>query len=60
MDKRNVSGLRNLRFAVVTPQDVVVSLHQHPDGAEKARASYPLGAEFEVVELVDPIGYRQH
>ena len=59
-EKINVAGLSQLRFAVVNQQDYVVSLHQHPDGAETARRAYRLGDEFHVVELLDPIGYKQY
>ncbi len=60
MEKRNVAGIPQLSFAVVTKQDVAISVHQHPDAAERSRKALPYPDEFEVVELLDPIGYRQH
>lgn len=34
-------GLNHLRFAVVGRDDYVVSLHQHPDAAERFAADSP-------------------
>ncbi len=59
MDIRNVSGIQHLKFAVVTPENVAVSLHQHPDAAERFRAASPLKDILEVVELQDEIWWRQ-
>lgn len=59
MEKRDVKELGQLRFAVVTRQNIVVSLHQHPDAAERFRITNAIADDLEVVELVSRIGYKQ-
>lgn len=60
MDKRNVAGISALQYAVVIKdQNVAVSLHQHPDAAERFIGTLNHPEDFEVVNLLDGIGYRQ-
>jgi hypothetical protein len=59
MDVRDVVGLANLKYAVVTPQNVVVSLHQHPDAANRFISTYGPTSELEMVELRSDIGYKK-
>lgn len=60
MDKRNVVGVKELRYAVVNKHsNVVISIHQHPDAAERFRNTSKFADDYEVVELLDQIGWRQ-
>lgn len=60
MDTRDVVGIRNLKFAVVLiSSNVVISVHQHPDGAEAFRQTCAYPDDFEVVELQSAISYLQ-
>lgn len=59
MEKIDVYGLRELRYAVVNEQDYVVSLHQHPDAAERFRLTSLNPDDFRVIELKSPISYVQ-
>ena len=59
MEKIDVKGLRELRYAVVNGQDYAVSLHQHPDAAERFRSTSAYPDDLQVIELKSAIGYVQ-
>lgn len=60
MDKRNVVGVNHLRWAVTDKHsNMVLSIHQHPDSAEEFRNLSQFADDFEVVELLDEIWWRQ-
>ena len=59
MEKIDVKGLRELRYAVVNGQDYAVSLHQHPYAAERLRTTSPIADDLRVVELKSSISYVQ-
>jgi len=59
MEKIDVAGLRGLRYAVVNEQNYAVSLHQHPDAAERFRLTSLHPDDFRVVELKSSVSYVQ-
>ena len=60
MEKRNVAGIRQLSWAVVIKdQNMAVSVHQHSDGAQRYLDTLNHPEDFEVVQLLDGIGYIQ-
>lgn len=60
MDKRNVAGMDELRWAVTDKHsNRVLSIHQHPDAAESFRKLSSFPDDFEVVELLDQVWWRQ-
>jgi hypothetical protein len=60
METRNVAGIPNLKWAIAEKvSNMVVSLHQHPDGARRFLNTFPNSEDFEIVELLDSVGYRQ-
>lgn len=59
MEKIDIYGLREMRYAVVNEQDYAVSLHQHPDAAERFRLTSAHPDDFRVIELKSLIGYVQ-
>lgn len=60
MEKRNVAGIRALKFAVVEKEsNVVISVHSRANDANGYLAIVNQNQEFEVVELQDGISYIQ-
>lgn len=58
MDKRDVAGIRALKFAVVDPTNNAISLHQHPDAAQRFIDDSPRN-DLEAVELISVVSYLQ-
>lgn len=60
MDKTNVAGIGELRFAVLDKDGKVASLHLSEEAAEFALyVLYPMNQGYHGVELLDKVGYRK-